>query len=103
MSKKTKATKATKATKQARTTRRGSKTLETALANAIKEIGALIETCSNPSDLRQASRVLRSLAYIATLQASACQYRAGGSIGKAAQQEHTKDRVYAELPTEAKW
>ena len=93
----------TKGTNQARKTRPGSKPLEAALVNAIQEIGALIETCANPSDLRQASRVLRSLAYIATLQANARQYRVRGSIDKATQQEHVLERLYAELPAEVKW
>jgi hypothetical protein len=74
-----------------------------ALANAIQELGALIETCADPSDLRQASRVLRSLAYIATVQASARRYRVAGSVDRATQQEHILERLYTELPAEVKW
>jgi hypothetical protein len=80
-----------------------SKPLEAALARTIQEIGALIETCSDPADLRRAARVLRSLAYIATLQASARQYRVRGSINQATQQEHAVERIYTELPAEVKW
>jgi hypothetical protein len=93
----------TKRTKRSREKRPAAKPLETALATAIQEIGALLETCANPADLRYASRVLRSLAYIATLQASARQYRVGGSVNKATQHEQQIERLYAELPAEVKW
>ena len=96
-------TQKTKGPKQARKKQLATRPLEAALANAIQAIGALIETCPDPSELRHASRVLRSLAYIAALQASARQYRVGGSVGKATQQEHAIDRLYAELPAEVKW
>ena len=92
-----------KGPKQARKKQPASKPLDTALANAIQEIGALIETCPDASELRRASRVLRSLAYVATLQACARQCRTGGRVGKARQQEHAIERVYAELPAEVKW
>lgn len=90
-------------TKQPRAKRAAENRLETALAGAIREIGGLLETCASPIDLRHASRVLRDLAYIATLQANARQCRVGGSINEAAQHENALDRVYAELPTEVKW
>jgi hypothetical protein len=92
-------------TKNKRSQRRRAtaKQLESALAIAIREIGALLETCADPEDLRHASRVLRSLAYIATLQANARQYRDGGSIDLATQHEHAIERVYANLPTSVKW
>ena len=93
----------TKRTKPSRKERPAAKQLEAALATAIREIGALLETCSNPADLRYASRILRSLAYIATLEANARQYRVGGSIDRATQHERTLDRVYEELPAEVKW
>jgi hypothetical protein len=93
----------TKRTKPSRKKQAAAKQLETALASAIQEIGALLETCSNPADLRYASRVLRCLAYIATLQANALQHRVGGSVNKAAQHEQQIERLYAELPAEVKW
>jgi len=93
----------TKKTGPARKARPVAKQLETALASAIQEIGALLETCPAPADLRQASRVLRSLAYIATLQANARQNRVAGSVNKATQHEQQIERLYAELPTEVKW
>lgn len=89
--------------KQSRAKRAAKNQLEAALAEAIREIGGLIETCASPIDLRHASRVLRDLAYIATLRANARQCRIGGSINKATQHENALDRVYAELPTEVKW
>jgi hypothetical protein len=79
------------------------KQLETALATAIREIGALLETSADPAELRYASRVLRSLAYIATLRAGAYQDRRAGSLAKATQQERSIDRLYTELPAEVKW
>ena len=93
----------TKEKKPSRAKRSAAKQLKAALAMAIREIGALLETCPNPADLRHAARVLRSLAYIATLQANARQYRVGGSIDRATQHEHAIERVYAELPPEVKW
>jgi|SRR6188768_533475 len=83
--------------------RSAAKQLETALATAIQEIGALLESCASPADLRRAARVLRSLAYIATLQANARQDRVGGDINRATQHEHALERVYAGLPAEVKW
>jgi hypothetical protein len=92
-----------KRTMPPREKRSAAKQLETALAMAIREIGASLETCANPADLRYASRVLRSLAYIAALQANARQYRVDGSIERATQHEHALERVYSELPAEVKW
>ena len=51
------------------------KPLDAALASAIQELGALIEASPDAAELRRASRVLRSLAYIATLRANARQER----------------------------
>ena len=96
MSQKNKRTKSSRANRPA-------KQLETALAAAIREIGALVETCGDPAELRHASRVLRSLAYIATLQANARQYRLGGNIDRATQHENALERIYAELPAQVKW
>jgi hypothetical protein len=79
------------------------KQLETALATAIREIGALLETSADPAALRNASGVLRSLAYIATLRASAYQDRIAGSVAKATQHERSMDRLYTDLPAEVKW
>lgn len=93
----------TRETKSPRGKRLAATQMETALAAAIQEIGALLETCTVPADLRRASRVLRSLAYIATLQANARRYRVGGSIDRATQHEHAIERIYAELPAEVKW
>jgi len=93
----------TKEKKPSRAKRSAAKQLEAALATAIQEIGALLETCANPADLRYASRVLRSLAYIATLQANARQHRVGGNVNKATQHEQQIERLYAELPAEVKW
>jgi hypothetical protein len=80
-----------------------SKPLDAALASAIQEIGALIEASSNTAELRRASRVLRNLAYIATLRASAHQDRITGSVAKATQYERSIERLYSELPAEVKW
>ena len=80
-----------------------SKPLDAALARAVQEIGALIESNSDTTELRRASRVLRQLAYIATLTANARQERIAGSIATAAQHEHSIERLYTELPAEVKW
>ena len=80
-----------------------SKPLDVALASAIQEIGALIEASANTTDLRRAARVLRALAYIATLKANARQYRLAGSVAKATQHEQSIERLYTELPAEVKW
>jgi hypothetical protein len=77
--------------------------LHAALASAIQELGVLIETNPNTAELRQVSRVLRSLAYIATLVANARQNRRAGSVAKATQQERVIEHLYAELPAEVKW
>ena len=79
------------------------KPLHAALASAIQEIGALIEASPDTTELRRASRVLRNLAYIATLKANAQQDRIAGSVAKATQHERSIERLYSELPTEAKW
>jgi len=79
------------------------KPLDAALASAIKEIGALIEASSDAAELRRASRVLRSLAYIATLTANAHHDRITGSVTRATRHEQSIERLYAELPTEVKW
>ena len=79
------------------------KPLDTALARAIQEIGALIEEDSDTAELRRASRILRSLADIATLKASARHYRLAGSVAKAIRHEQSIERLYTELPTEVKW
>jgi hypothetical protein len=83
--------------------RSSKKQLEAALARAIREIGALLETSADPADLRHASRVLRSMAYIATLRANAYQDRIAGSVAKATQHERSIDRLYTELPAEVQW
>ena len=77
--------------------------MDAALARAIQEIGALIEADSDAAELRRASSVLRNLAYIATLKASARYYRLLGSAAKATQHEQSIERLYAELPAEVKW
>jgi hypothetical protein len=79
------------------------KPLDAALASSIQEIGALIETNPDAAELRRASRVLRSLAYIATLRANAHQDRIAGSVVKATQHERSIKRLYTELPAEVKW
>ena len=79
------------------------KPLDAALAKAIQEIGSLIEATSDTAELRRASRVLRNLAYIATLTANAHQDRISGSVAKAAQHEQSIERLYTELPAEVKW
>lgn len=80
-----------------------SKALDAALASAIQEIGALIEASSDTAELRRASRVLRNLAYIATLTANARNNRISGSVSRAARCEQSIERLYAELPAEVKW
>jgi len=45
--------------------------LDTGLAVAIRQFGTLLEGDWRPKELRRAARVLRALAYIATLRANA--------------------------------
>lgn len=84
-------------------TRPVAKPLDAALASAIQEIGALIETNPDAAELRRASRVLRTLAYLATLRANARQDRTAGSVVKATQHERAIERLYTELRAEVKW
>jgi hypothetical protein len=59
--------------------------------------------CSGLRRPRRASRVIQKLARVAALKANARQYRIAGSVTRAAQREQAIERLYAELPAEAKW